>query len=90
LVSQSTRAFGGTDGREMSSAQQHGALTSRFCLREPLVWPDRVDGRLWGPPGGDMERTGMLGGGPGSAAGERRCAKERWEGFEGCILAKEL
>jgi hypothetical protein len=33
-----------------------------------------------------MDRTGILGGGPGSAPGERRCAKERWEEEVGCMM----
>jgi hypothetical protein len=34
-----------------------------------------------------MERTGTFGGGPGSAPGERRWAKARWEPDDGACMA---
>ena len=52
-------------------------LTSRFVRLDRLPWPERleaVDDRGCTPPlpvPGELGRT--LGGGPGSAPGERRC-----------------
>lgn len=64
-------------------------LTSRFILREPVDCTDlaeALEARAWSA--GEMDRTGTLGGGPGSAPGERRWAKARWEPDDGaCISA---
>lgn len=63
-------------------------LTSRFILREPADCTDlaeALDVRAWSA--GEMERTGTLGGGPGSAPGERRWAKARWEPDDGACMA---
>ena len=47
-------------------------LTSLFILLEPLDCPDLMDDDWRFCVPGDIERIGTLGGGPGSAPGERR------------------
>src|SRR3954464_4428466 len=75
------------------SPDSHASLTlfRREVLPPPPGGPDRPDAEDRGatptvlvptpipmPTAGEMERAGMLGGGPGSAPGERRCI-ERME-----------
>ncbi|KAI6773432.1 hypothetical protein HG531_000281 [Fusarium graminearum] len=53
-------------------------LTSRFILREPADCTDLAEAlEARACSAGEMDRTGTLGGGPGSAPGERRWAKAR-------------
>ncbi|KAI6777036.1 hypothetical protein HG530_000981 [Fusarium avenaceum] len=63
-------------------------LTSRFILREPVDCTDLAEALdVRACSAGEMERTGTLGGGPGSAPGERRWAKARWEPDDGACMA---
>ena len=48
------------------------ALTTCLLLPFGTDFPDAEDVRGWAPGPGDIERAGTLGGGPGSAAGDRR------------------
>lgn len=78
----------GLAGLESGKCQYHGVarfgetiersrgVKLTFCLL--LVLPictdfaDEDDVRGWGPPPGDIERAGTVGGSPGSATGDRR------------------
>lgn len=80
----------------MACNHQHGVLLTfpRFVL-PPLVGglEDDVDGRgapplLVVPTAGDIARAGTLGGGPGSAPGERRCMERECTGA--CIVTPNL
>jgi hypothetical protein len=63
-------------------------LTSRAARLELPEAPDllELEGRPWML--GDIERTGTLGGGPGSDPGERRWEKPRWAGPWDCIIVE--
>ncbi|KAF5659621.1 hypothetical protein FDENT_13885 [Fusarium denticulatum] len=77
-------------GHTLAHAEHYGILTSRFILRDPVDCTDlaeALEARAWSA--GEMDRTGTFGGGPGSAPGERRWAKARWEPDDGACMTDD-